>query len=200
MGAHANSTITIPLKGYYSAFSAVTGLDGEVLNQPGSVTFKVITDGAEVFNSGEMTPGEYQSVNVSLTGKQTLRLTVDGGGMIDHDHADWANAKLTDINGQIVYVSDLGYSETYDYRQAVRNRSIDFGPLTLDGQEYENGLGAHANSAVTVPLNGDYDRFRAIIGIDDEVQASGASVIYKINADNAEIYNSGVMQPAMSNS
>ncbi|CJI05676.1 NPCBM/NEW2 domain [Streptococcus pneumoniae] len=59
--------------------------------------FKVLLDGAEVFNSGTMyynTPAKF--VDVDLTGKKELKLVVDDAGNGNgNDHADWADAWLS---------------------------------------------------------------------------------------------------------
>ncbi|WP_175565069.1 NPCBM/NEW2 domain-containing protein, partial [Bacillus cereus] len=73
------------------------GIDQEPGGKGGSVVFKVLLDGAEVFNSGTMyynTPAKF--VDVDLTGKKELKLVVDDAGNGNgNDHADWADAWLS---------------------------------------------------------------------------------------------------------
>ena len=91
LGVHAFSTITVPLNGIYNRFSAVIGPD----QYHGTVVFKVLLDGTEVFNSGIMRTQSTQFVNITITGKKTMTLLVeDGGDGINWDHAIWADAKL----------------------------------------------------------------------------------------------------------
>ncbi|WP_028546449.1 NPCBM/NEW2 domain-containing protein [Paenibacillus taiwanensis] len=95
LGTHANSEIVYKLNGQYTSFAALVGVDNEV-GTVGSVEFQVVVDNQVVFTSGKMhnniAPKE---VNISLTGKNELKLIVtDGGDGINSDHADWVNARL----------------------------------------------------------------------------------------------------------
>ncbi|UDQ99483.1 NPCBM/NEW2 domain-containing protein [Lentisphaerota bacterium WC36G] len=106
--------------------------------------------------------------------------------------------------GQIVYLSDLKVKEAY-------NNSYDHGPigidqtvggggaydgktLRMDPRTYEKGLGVHAPSQMIFQINGDYDRFRADIGVDEESDVNG-KVSFRVYGDNEIIYNSGPMEP-----
>ena len=62
----------------------------------GSVTFQVFVDGNQVYDSGLMTgTSATKSVDVSIAGASQLRLVVtNGGDDLDHDHADWALARI----------------------------------------------------------------------------------------------------------
>ncbi|MDX6644003.1 MAG: hypothetical protein QOD76_1965, partial [Solirubrobacteraceae bacterium] len=65
-------------------------------------------------------------------------------------------------------------------------------PLTLNGTVYPKGLGAHAASDVQYTLSGGCSRFKASVGVDDEV-GSGGSVAFQVYADATKVYDSGVM-------
>jgi hypothetical protein len=95
LGVHASSEVNVSLAGQYKTFLADLGLDDEV-GETGSVVFKVIVDGVEVFDSGVLTGASAtKSVSVDVTGKLQLKLVVtDGGDTVDFDHADWAGARL----------------------------------------------------------------------------------------------------------
>ena len=95
LGVHASSEVTVALGGAYKTFLADVGVDDEVEDR-GSVVFKVLVDGATMFDSGVMTgSSETKNVSVDVTGKQELKLVVDIGGDDDaSDHADWARARL----------------------------------------------------------------------------------------------------------
>ena len=64
--------------------------------------------------------------------------------------------------------------------------------LTLNGTTYAKGLGAHAASDVRYVLGGNCTRFKASVGVDDEVGANG-SVVFEVYADQTEVYDSGLM-------
>ena len=99
LGAHAQSEIAYNIDGQgYTKFEAYVGIDyyqvaqGEV---PSSVTFRVLVDGVEMFNSGEMTVHDpMRKVEVDITGARTIQLFADQGANNYNDHADWADAKF----------------------------------------------------------------------------------------------------------
>ena len=95
LGVHAYSEVTYNLAGGYSRFLADVGVDDE--NNPGgTVVFRVLADGNEIFNSGTMANASTtQSVDVSVVGVNTLTLIVDDAGDgVGSDHGDWAVARL----------------------------------------------------------------------------------------------------------
>jgi hypothetical protein len=95
LGAHAASEVNVTLGGAYKTFLTDVGVDDSA-GDNGSVVFQVIVDGETVFDSGVMTgTSDTQKVNVSVDGKQQLKLVVtDAGDGIAYDHADWAGARL----------------------------------------------------------------------------------------------------------
>ncbi|QDV74348.1 NPCBM/NEW2 domain-containing protein [Botrimarina mediterranea] len=100
LGVHANSEITYALDGQYARFVSDIGVDDEVGG--GTVVFRVLVDGVEVYNSGTMTGASpTQAVDVSVVGASELKLIVDdnrdGNG---EDHADWAGARLTQVSAE----------------------------------------------------------------------------------------------------
>lgn len=95
LGVHAASKVTVAIGGQYKTFLSDVGVDDEV-GANGTVVFRVVVDGAEVYNSMTMTGNDVaKQVNVDVTGKNTLELFVDDAGDGNgSDHADWANARL----------------------------------------------------------------------------------------------------------
>ncbi len=99
LGVHANSDISYNIAGKgFKTFASDIGLDDETAFY-GNVIFRIYLDGAAtpVYDSGLMNNNSAtKSITIDVTGKSTLRLVVnDGGDQIYHDHADWANARLT---------------------------------------------------------------------------------------------------------
>jgi hypothetical protein len=95
LGTHAASDLRYTLAGLYAMFQADVGVDDEVGNS-GSVVFQVWADGTKIYDSGTMTGSSAtRSINLSLAGKNELRLIVtDSGNGNTDDHADWAGARL----------------------------------------------------------------------------------------------------------
>lgn len=95
LGTHAESTFRLALQGKGERFSAQVGVDDEV-GQRGSVVFKLLGDGKELWSSGELRGGDKaKECSVNLQGVKELVLRVeDGGDDINYDHADWAEAQI----------------------------------------------------------------------------------------------------------
>ncbi len=96
-GTHATSTIVCDLDRQFDKFSACAGVDDEMQSfGKSSVVFKVLGDGRELFDSGEMRNGEAaRRVQVAVRGVEYLTLIVtDAGDGISGDHADWAEPLL----------------------------------------------------------------------------------------------------------
>ena len=96
------------------------------------------------------------------------------------------------------YLSDLTWTSMANHCGPVeRDRSNgDCGtgdglPLRINGVTYAKGLGAHADSEVVYSLGGSCTRFKASIGIDDEVPGSNASVIFQVYAGHDLVFTSG---------
>lgn len=103
IGTHANSEIVYDLTGKnYDYFETLVGIDRNIAeNTNSSVTFKILADGQEVYNSGVM---KYQTeaklVRVPLAGVNELKLIAhDSGNGNASDHANFADAKFYVSNG-----------------------------------------------------------------------------------------------------
>ncbi len=97
------------------------------------------------------------------------------------------------------YVSDLPFTKVANgYGPMEKDKSNggqaagDGRTLTLNGQTYTKGLGVHAPSEVDVTLNGQYQSFVSDVGVDDEACTAG-TVDFQVFADNAKLFDSGVM-------
>jgi hypothetical protein len=103
LGVHPASELTFSINKQYERFTAVVGIDDELLIDgcapmwPGSVVFQVFADGTKMFDSGVLSVwSPPKTVEVDVRGKSALRLVVgDAGDGYICDHADWADAKLT---------------------------------------------------------------------------------------------------------
>ncbi len=94
LGVHANSRVTYNLAGAYKRFLSDIGIDDEV-GTSGSVVFSVLVDGVQQYTSGPMTgASEKKSINIDVSGAQSLTLIVDANGNNDLDHASWGGARL----------------------------------------------------------------------------------------------------------
>lgn len=103
LGTHADSLLYVELNGGSTRFNAWVGVDDEVMNtnrqggaRPGSVEFRILADGKQVYKSGVIKSGDAaKEVDIDLTGVNLLVLIVDSGDSMNYDHADWADAYFT---------------------------------------------------------------------------------------------------------
>lgn len=72
-------------------------------------------------------------------------------------------------------------------------KSVDGNPLTINGQVYERGVGTHAISKYLIDLQGKGRKFLAIVGVDDEISGTSASVEFFVIGDRKILWQSGVM-------
>ena len=98
----------------------------------------------------------------------------------------------------VTYLSDLNWtSMTNGFGPAERDQSVgpdgadDGGAIWLSGVTYAKGLGTHAASEIVYNLAGNYARFRADVGIDDDAGAQG-SAVFQVWLDGVKLFDSGV--------
>jgi chitodextrinase len=101
-----------------------------------------------------------------------------------------------------VYLSDLAWQRADNaWGPVERDRSNgeqaagDGRTITVRGEQYAKGLGVHAASRIVYALGGTWNRFKADLGIDDEVAVGApASVVFEVWADGQRIYQSSVLR------
>ena len=95
LGHHANGEIIVPLRGLYTRFQALVGVQWQG-GKKGSVTFRVAVDGKVKFEAGPMSDSDpARHVDIPLAGAQELRLiATDSGDGIGCDMANWIEARL----------------------------------------------------------------------------------------------------------
>ncbi len=95
LGMHSKGEVRYSLDGAYELFVATIGLD-DAVRPRGSVVFRVVGDGRELFNSG-LVSGTDEPGDVRIDVREVKRLTllVDYGDELDlSDYADWGDARL----------------------------------------------------------------------------------------------------------
>ncbi|MEK4426467.1 NPCBM/NEW2 domain-containing protein [Solibacillus sp. FSL K6-1523] len=103
IGTHASSEIVYDLTGKnYDYFETLVGVDRNIPeNNKSSITFKVLADGEEIYNSDVMNYNtEAKLVRLSVKNVNELTLIAsDAGNGNESDHADFADAKFYISNG-----------------------------------------------------------------------------------------------------
>lgn len=67
------------------------------------------------------------------------------------------------------------------------NRSVQGNPLTLGNEVFVEGMGVSAYTALTFEVEGKYERFAAVIGIDKETQGHG-NCVFRVMGDGRELF------------
>src|SRR5690606_25000370 len=97
-------------------------------------------------------------------------------------------------DAETVELGALGLEKmTSGWRRPLRDRSIEDRPLSIGGSAHEKGVGAHADSVGWGDLHGDATRFRAMVGVDDEMGEKGTVAFY-VYADGESLFESGTMK------
>jgi alpha-galactosidase len=106
--------------------------------------------------------------------KKLYLVVTDGGDKIDWDHADWGLARLTKPDGSFQWLSELGWvSATCGWKpQPQKNQSIEGQPLRINGVTMDHGIGTHAPSVIAYDLPPGFTEFRALAGLDDEINGA----------------------------
>ncbi len=76
---------------------------------------------------------------------------------------------------------------------ARMNTNVLGGPIRLGPKSYAVGIGVHAYSALTFDLDGNFERFSAVIGIDESAAPNG-SAIFRVMVDGKAIYESPMLR------
>lgn len=88
--------------------------------------------------------------------------------------------------------TDLTLMET-GWSSNKSKKSIDGNTLTINGKTFERGVGTHATSKLMIRLNKNGVRFKAFVGVDDEVEKSPASLEFFVLGDKKILWQSGIM-------
>ena len=90
--ANSDSEVVINLKGKgFKRFKSYVGMDREVIGYRTKAQFRVLLDGKEVFNSGEMaSSGRAKEIDINVEGAKKLTLIIDQcDGNNNYDHGTW---------------------------------------------------------------------------------------------------------------
>ncbi len=108
-----------------------------------------------------------QHVRLPVAGVEQLSLIAEGVPNYNFGHADWGDAKLIDVEGNVTYLSDLKPIHVdQPYGTPRRDRSHRGGPIQIGGRQFDRGLGTHAPTEQRFALDGRYAWLEVWIGID----------------------------------
>jgi hypothetical protein len=114
-----------------------------------------------------------------IAGAKKLYLIVsEAGDNTYYDHADWIDPVIYKPNGDSLLLTSLKWaSATSGFATVQANKSVDGKPFTVNGKNYENGFGTHANSTIEFDLPPGYTKFKSFCGYDDEVKSSFGTTV-----------------------
>jgi alpha-galactosidase len=98
-----------------------------------------------------------------------------------------------------VNLADLGVDTVkQDWHTAQVDKSVDEHPLSIGGKGFDHGVGTHTTSIWWIDLGGRGDRFKAMVGVDDEVKSAAAEaarfgIAFSVVGDGKTLYKSGPM-------
>ncbi|MBX3395060.1 MAG: NPCBM/NEW2 domain-containing protein [Phycisphaerae bacterium] len=73
------------------------------------------------------------------------------------------------------------------------NATVTGKPIRLGGKVYGKGIGVHAKNRMMFELDGQFERFSAVVGIDDSTGDAG-SVVFRVFADDKLLFESSVQR------
>lgn len=98
-----------------------------------------------------------------------------------------------DQSWMVVELQSLDLSKmSQGYGTPQTGKSVIGEPLTMGGTVYDNGIGSHAASELTIDLKGKAELFTAKVGIDDETEGKG-SAVFSIMVDGKIVARTAVM-------
>ncbi|HLW66174.1 MAG TPA: NPCBM/NEW2 domain-containing protein [Gemmataceae bacterium] len=115
---------------------------------------------------------QFVATKVVLKGQTLSVLTVAG---ISVEFASLNPiAKLDYSQDKIVFLSDLRPKEEGSTEDLIvqwrRDQNLDNQPIQLEGTAYAKGLVLHPSLTLVYDINGDYKEFKAVLGVDPNVQ------------------------------
>ncbi len=100
-------------------------------------------------------------------------------------------AKAEEPAADVLYLENLDLGKVaQEWGTPQARRSVAGKALTLNGKEYEHGIGTHARSEMMIDLKGQATKFTATVGVDDGAGKSG-SVTFQVWVNGKKITDTG---------
>lgn len=143
--------------------------------------FLTLSDGARL--SGKIIRSDAESMLLAATCCGEVVVALDRLVRIDYR------------SDRVVYLSDLtpksqkSQGRLHEPSPVRLNQSVAAGPMLLDGQRFDRGVGVHSRTELTYTLDGKYESFVAMVGIDDSARPLG-SVAFRVVGDGQTLFES----------
>lgn len=130
-------------------------------------------------------------------------VTTAGGVKIDYpvkllSRFDFSKGKLTFLSDlEPARVAESSTEERVEHYRRDKNlddqkmklQKFDANGKPAGTNEYDKGLALHSRTELEFDLKGDYNEFKAVLGVDPTVGGSDGPTLVKIEADGKEIYS-----------
>jgi len=99
------------------------------------------------------------------------------------------------VSAGTIWLDDLDLSvATQGWGDPHKNQSVGGHTLTIDGKTFVHGFGTHAESTLSIKLDGGAQNFSASVGVDDEINKNPAARIkFSVIGDGKTLWQSDVM-------
>ncbi len=105
----------------------------------------------------------------------------------------WAGA-LFGQAPDTLWLADLDLSQMeIGWGEPHANRSIEGKTITINGRIFEHGVGTHAVSYYAINLDGEAERFKAMVGVDDDANQQRPSIQFLVHADRRQVFKSPIL-------
>lgn len=137
----------------------------------------------------KQTPEHAEELEVDVTGVEQLFLMVnDGGNGFACDWADWIEPTLSGSGQPDLRLTQLEWTTAQtQWGQVLKGRNAGGGALRVNGTEFADGIGTHANSVVGFRLPPGYQQLKVRCGLDnggtDQGGGNQSSAQFSIYAD-----------------
>lgn len=128
---------------------------------------------------------------LSMTGAGLSATTPTG---VKIDYTEELVSRLDFSKGKLTFLSDITPTEVVETNNLERiehyrkDQNLEGQKISLGGKKYDKGLALHAYTALTYRLEGEYQFFSAIIGVDDDlIEGIDGETIVRIEGDGREI-------------
>ncbi len=156
--------------------------------EPGYFAFVNAYNGMALDVFGGQTSDQARLITWTPTGaeNQQWRLIPTAGPQCGFERTNY----LSDLDW--IGIPENGWGPVSRDRSNGELGATDGNPLTIAGEVFAKGIGAHSYSRIEYEIGGKYDRFLSIIGVDDETGDAG-SVQFQVWGDGRMLYESPVM-------
>jgi len=104
------------------------------------------------------------------------------------------------IPARELYVSDIDDLKVikFEWKEPMRDKTVDGNSLLIDEKWYPKGMGVHANSELSLKVPKGYSHFIADVGVDDEITPDKpASVQFMVLGDGAVLFETPIVKAGM---